>query len=236
MSQPTEASGTPGLIVEACVASVGSAIEAHLGGADRIELNRALDRDGLTPSDTLCHDVVMAVPLPVVVMVRPHDRGYAYTASEWETMEADVDRLLARGAVGVAIGALHEDRTVDAARIRRIVDRAQGAQVVCHRAFDETPDPYEALEALIDCGVSRVLTSGQARTAPEGVDTLARLVELADGRIEILPGAGLSPSNVAPLVEATGCRQVHGTFQDSTAPAGTDRTVVAAVRDALDRC
>ncbi len=184
----------------------------------------------------MCHDVVMAVPLPVVVMVRPHDRGYAYTDGEWDAMEADVERLLARGTVGVAIGALREDRTVDASRIRRIVDRAEGGQVVCHRAFDETPDPYEALEALIDCGVTRVLTSGQARTAPEGVETLARLVEVADGRIEILPGAGLSPSNVSQLVASTGCRQVHGTFQDPTVAAGTNRTVVAAVRDALDRC
>jgi len=81
--------------------------------------------------------------------------------------------------------------------------------VVFHRAFDLTPDPAEALEALIDLGMCRVMTSGQHATALAGAACIATLVGQAAGRIEILPVGGITSSNVLPLLEQTGCDQVH---------------------------
>ena len=181
-------------------------------------------------------------------MIRPRNNGFHYSKVEYAVIRRDVDTYLQRGAAGIAIGFLNQDFSVDGTRTAEIVAQAGLAEIVFHRAFDITPDVSEALEALIDCGVKRILTSGQASTAPEGAEVLAALVRQAAGRIEILPGGGINPSNARRLVEASGCRQLHGTFKKpmsssapllgldrlrAPAPAGTDSGVVAAVRRAV---
>jgi copper homeostasis protein len=82
-------------------------------------------------------------------------------------------------------------------------------RVTFHRAFDVCRDAGRALETLIALGVERVLTSGQAATAPEGAAAIAGLVRQAAGRIGILPGGGVTEENVATLVRATGVTEVH---------------------------
>lgn len=213
------------------MASLEGAQAAAEGGADRLELNRDLDRDGLTPSLGLFGAVSSAVPLPAIVMIRPHDEGYVYARREWHRCRDDVDRFLAAGARGIAIGALTSSSLVDVERIGAVVRQAEGREVVFHRAFDEIEDQADALERLIDGGVRRVLTSGGAPTAVEGIEAIRALVERAGHRIEVLPGAGLSPDNVADLVRRTGCGQVHGTFRGEGDE--TDADVVAAVKRAL---
>lgn len=65
------------------------------------------------------------------------------------------------------------------------------------------------MESLIELGITRILTSGQAATAWEGRELIRQLVEQADGRISILPGAGISVENVTDLIEFTGVSEVH---------------------------
>lgn len=239
---------TDKIIIEACVASVESAVNAQKGGADRLELNSALELDGLTPSPGLYKEVQTAVALPAIVMVRPRNYGFCYSEAEFRAMQDDIDLLLALGADGIAIGILQQDLTIDTLRMLEIREQIGDSQLVCHRAFDVTPEPDIALEQLIDCGVDRVLTSGQAPTAPAGVAQIAKLVEQAKGRIEILPGSGINASNAAVLVHQTACTQIHGTFRNTGIPAptvsgldrlrippppGTNAEVVAAVRQAI---
>ena len=81
-------------------------------------------------------------------------------------------------------------------------------EVTFHRAFDMTRDPRQALEAVIRTGCRRVLTSGGRNTAPEGVGTLRALAAQAAGRIEIMAGSGVNPSN-ARLLAATGVDALH---------------------------
>ena len=236
------------IIIEACVASVASALEAQKGGADRLELNSALELDGLTPSSGLYKEVQTAVSLPVIVMIRPRDYGFCYSEAEFRAMQDDIDLLMALGADGIATGILQQDHTIDTLRMLEIREQIGDSELVCHRAFDVTPNPGIALEQLIDCGVDRVLTSGQAPTAPAGVAQIAKLVQQARGRIEILPGSGINARNAAVLIHQTGCTQIHGTFRNTGIPAptasgldrlripsppGTDAEVVAAVRQAL---
>ncbi len=233
------------IIVEACIESVAAAVEATAGGADRLELNYALALDGLTPSPGLFQQVRAATTLPIVVMIRPRPYGFVYNVPEFATMLADIDAFVEAGADGFAIGILKADGTIDEPRLRQAIAHMQDIPCVFHRAFDVTPDPYTALDTLIACGVQRVLTSGQAATAMEGSTVLQKLVARADGRIEILPGAGITPNNAGALLAATGCNQVHGSFSNPVvkslpepmgldvlkAPAkpGTDQHVVAAV-------
>ena len=98
------------------------------------------------------------------------------------------------------------------------------------RAIDVVPDWREGLEALMELGVTRVLTSGQAPAAPQGADTIRAMRAYAAGRIQILPGCGVRPDNAAALLAESGCEQLHGSFQ-TAAPdlaAGTGPVSFAA--------
>ena len=238
------------VLIEACVASVESAIAAEQGGADRLELNIALELDGLTPSLGLFRQVRAACSLPIIVMIRPRGQGFLYTDHEFATMLEDIEIFKAAGADGFAFGFLTHDFRIDQDRTSRVVEKMGDTEKVVHRAFDITPSMNDALEKLIACGVDRVLTSGQAATAPAGSTQIKQLIDQAQGRIEILPGAGINPSNVAQLVAETGCNQVHGTFRSpappapkasgldalrAIAPPGTDANIVSAIRANLDK-
>lgn len=205
------------VLVELCIASVEDAVAAEAGGADRVELNSALPLGGLTPSAGLLAEVRRAVRVPVVAMARPRAGGFCYAAGEFGVLRRDVDFALDHGADGIAFGVLREDGTVDVGRCREVVRQigeGAGRGAVFHRAFDYTPDPFEALERLIDAGVRRVMTSGQRPTAAEGADLIGALVRRAAGRIEVLPAGGIRPWNATELVARTGCDQVHAALRE----------------------
>ena len=124
-------------------------------------------------------------------------------------MERDAELLLQHGADGIVFGILNRDGTVDAKRTRAMRERTGSRQAVFHRAFDVTPDPFRALEELIDLGITRVLTSGQKPDAPQGSALIQKLIERAAERIEVLPGAGITLENIRQFVAATHCEQVH---------------------------
>jgi copper homeostasis protein len=195
--------------LEICCGSLEDARAAEEGGADRIELCSALCLGGLTPSLGTILEVEARVALPVMVMIRPRAAGFHYRDSEIAVMERDVEAALEAGAEGVVLGALRADGSVDESACRRLRSAAPGREAVFHRAFDVTPDPFRALEQLIDLGFTRVLTSGGGASALEGSASLRRLVDAARGRIEILPVGGIRGHNVQAIVDATGCRQVH---------------------------
>ncbi|MCB9158821.1 MAG: copper homeostasis protein CutC [Caldilineaceae bacterium] len=200
------------MLLEIAAGSVEDCVVAQTGGADRVELNSALALGGLTPSLGTLLEVKQRTRLPVMAMVRPRPGGFCYSDAEFATMLRDADLLLEHGADGLVFGVLHADGRVDAARTAQLVARCGPRAAVFHRAFDVTPDPADALATLIDVGVARVLTSGQAPRALEGADVIRALVTQAAGRIEILPGAGIRPDSVAALLDATGCTQVHASL------------------------
>lgn len=197
------------MLVEIVVQSGEDAVAAERGGAHRVELCAGLALGGLTPSLGLLQTVRSLVELPIMAMVRPREGGFEYSAASFTAMEADVESLVEAGADGVVLGVLRPDGRIDVPRCRRLVYLAQGRPVVCHRAFDATPDPLEALETLIDLGFTRILTGGGKPKALDGVDTLRALIERADGRIEILPGGSIRADNAREIIERTGATQIH---------------------------
>ncbi|MER9185044.1 copper homeostasis protein CutC, partial [Mesorhizobium sp. M0767] len=112
------------------------------------------------------------------------------------------------GAGGVG-GRRAADGTSDEQRMSELAQAAGSLNVTCHRAFDMTRDPTEALETLIRCKVGRVLTSGQRDTALEGADLLADLVRQAGDRIIILGCGGLDPENIRKVRRKTGLSEMH---------------------------
>jgi copper homeostasis protein len=194
------------ILIEAAVESLDATLAAVEGGAHRIELCTDLVHGGTTPDLNLLQ---VQLPIPVFVLVRPRAGDFVYTDAEHRTMLEQISRARNAGAHGIVTGDLSLDRTRD------LIAAARPLPVTFHRAFDVFPDRSETLERLISLGVERVLTSGGAPTAPEGADTIRRLVVQAKDRIAILPGGGINADNVARLVKQTGVREVHFSVKDA---------------------
>ncbi|HWY56497.1 MAG TPA: copper homeostasis protein CutC [Terriglobales bacterium] len=227
------------VLLEICCGSIDDAIEAEKGGADRVELCSALFLGGLTPSVGTIQEAKRRLKIPIMVMVRPRGGGFAYSEAELASMERDTEAALENGADGIVFGVLQSDGAIDIPRCRRIRRLIGKRQAVFHRAFDVTPDPFEALEQLVDVGITRVLTSGQKDSAPEGVELIKKLIERAGDRIEILPGGGIQVWNLKEMVEQIACRQVHltawGTVLDTSTHARPAITFGGALHPPEDR-
>ncbi len=196
------------VLVELCVEGVDAAITAAAAGADRIELCASLLEGGITPSLGTINATLAAVTVPVMVMVRPRGGDFLYTPREFATMLDDVATFRATTA-GVVFGCLTADGAIDEPRTRALVAQAKPRDCTFHRAFDMTADPVAALEALIRCGVPRVLTSGQAPTAREGQHLLAALHRQAAGRIIVMGCGALRRDTIAEVHRATGLAEFH---------------------------
>ena len=197
------------VLLEICCGSLNDALEAQLGGADRVELCSALFLGGLTPSAATIMEARARLKIPFVAMVRPRSGGFCYSDAEMSVMERDAEFASASGADGIVLGVLHDDGTVDVNRCKCLRTIAREQQAVFHRAFDVVPEPFRALDQLVDLGFTRILTSGQRKNAADGWELISRLIDYAKGRIEIFPGGGIGPGNIRDVVARTGCNQVH---------------------------
>jgi len=197
------------ILFEICVEGVDGAVAAERGGGDRIELCASLVEGGITPSRGTVRATLGAVRAPVMVMVRPRGGDFLYSPLEFASMRDDVAALRETGAAGVVFGCLTSDGLIDEERTRELVAAARPLSVTVHRAFDMTDDPEGALEALIRCGVDRVLTSGQAPDAIDGLPVLKRLVAQAAGRIVVLGCGALRPDTIGTVVRESGLNELH---------------------------
>ena len=226
--------------VEICCGSFADALSAEKGGAHRIELNAALPLGGLTPSVASLKLVKERTSLKVICMARPRAAGFAYSDDEFHQMRNEVQELLSAGADGIAFGILAPDATIDLSRSRLLSDiiHEAGATAVFHRAFDLTPQPFDAIEALIEIvHADRVLTSGQRPTALAGAPLLAQLQKNYAAHIEILPGSGIKPENVAQLIRETGVTQVHASCKGAAEDPTTRSPFVSfAYREGGEAC
>ncbi len=200
------------MIFEVCLQSVDDAVAAQAGGAQRVELCAALVEGGITPSLGTIQACRDAVDIDIMVMIRPRGGDFDYTEWELDSMAKDIAHCKKIGVTGVVFGMLEHDGQVARTQVQRMVEEAgKNLSVTFHRAFDVSAEPFAALETLVELGVDRVLTSGQAATVPEGKDLIRQLVERATGRIGILPGCGIVPESVAELVAYTGVSEFHAT-------------------------
>ena len=219
-------------LLEVCVADQHSIYAAALGGAHRIELCSALEADGLTPSQGLIRYARRFPSLRLHVLIRPRTGDFIYNGDELEIMRSDILSAKRLGADGVVIGALTREGDIDVDACRELIKAAGNIDVTFHRAFDHCRAPRQALEQIIALGCSRLLTSGQAATAEEGIPLLRQLVEQAAGRIIIMPGAGVTPAGARRILDATGATEIHGSLRSSHSVAGrlaTDPMYVEAV-------
>ncbi|MBQ5714546.1 MAG: copper homeostasis protein CutC [Bacteroidaceae bacterium] len=198
--------------LEVCCGDLQSVRAAIEGGAHRVELCEALELDGLTPSEAMMESAI-GMGIPVQVLIRVREGDFVYNKDEICKMQNDIRLARKLGAAGVVIGALMPDGSIDEEATRCMMDEAEGLSVTFHRAFDVCRKPEEALEKIISLGCHRLLTSGQATTAEQGIPMLKKLIEQADGRIIIMPGAGVNPQNASRILEETGALEIHGSLR-----------------------
>eukprot|EP00069_Balaena_mysticetus_P022136 bmy_14138T0 len=182
-----KAGAANGFLMEVCVDSVESAVNAERGGADRIELCSGLVEGGTTPSMGVLQVVKQYVQIPVFVMIRPRGGDFLYSDREVEVMKADIRLAKLYGADGLVFGALTEDGHIDKELCMSLVAICRPLPVTFHRAFDMVHDPMAALETLLTLGFERVLTSGCDSSALEGLPLIKRLIDQAKGRIVVMP-------------------------------------------------
>ena len=195
-------------LLEICVDDLDGVEAAATGGADRIELCSGLALGGLSPSPSFAASALEG-GLVVHAMVRPRPGDFVYSAEELALMIAEVRMLASAGVHGVVVGATRVDGSPDTDSLARLRDAAAGIHIVLHRAIDLAPDPIQAIELACSLGYDHVLSSGGAATAAEGAEMLAQMVAAAAGRLSIIAGSGITPDNVASLMQATRVPVVH---------------------------
>ncbi|GAB3785165.1 copper homeostasis protein CutC [Dyella agri] len=196
-------------MLEVAANSVASAVAAQAGGAGRVELCAALELGGLTPSQAVIAMVRERLRIPLYVLIRPRAGDFLYDDDECEAMRRDIETCVGLGCDGVVLGVLDADGEVDMERCYGLIAAAGHLGITFHRAFDLVRDPRRALDDVIALGCERVLTSGGQASALAGAALIREMIGQANGRIAIMPGAGVTADNLTALATATGACEFH---------------------------
>ncbi len=186
-----------------------SAIIAFENGADRIELCDGLSEGGTTPDFETAKLLREKINIPIFVMIRPRGGDFTYSDEEFAQMKSDLVQLKTLNVDGFVFGILDENDQINVEKNKELVELAQPYQCTFHRAFDRAKGLEDSLEKVIECGFKTILTSGQKFNVSEGKENLKKLVELSNGRIEILVGGGLRSTNIEELRDFTKAGYFH---------------------------
>ena len=206
------------MVVEIVVFNLESALKAQEGGADRIELCDNPAEGGTTPSAGTIELARQNLSIDVYVMIRPRAGDFCYSNYDFHAMKRDIVQCQKASVDGLVFGILNPDGTLDKKRCRELISRARPLKVTCHRAFDMTRDPFDALEDCIEAGFDRILTSGQQAQAVDGASLIGELLKKANGRISIMAGSGVNEDTVQEVVRRSGVQEIHfsaATYKDS---------------------
>ncbi len=199
------------LILEACVESLEEAILAEKKGAGRIELCSRLDLDGLTPDRKLIELVIHTLNIPVKVMIRPLAGDFVYTTDEFSGMKNIIQFCKHAGAQGVVFGMLDKSGQLNFEQIQLLAELAAPLEVTIHKAIDQTPDPVASLSSLLQIGrIASILTSGGATTAMEGKDVIKKMLQVSEGKINIIAAGKITNQNLDEIHQLIGAREYHG--------------------------
>jgi copper homeostasis protein len=232
------------------------------GIATRLEICRALDQDGLTPSVEVVSSIRRSIE---AAGIRPPDLAVLFQETApppdrrrcgSEVFRLDVEgrrrlrdlapRYAAEGVSAIVIGLLDEDGEIDFEACAGLVahHREHGLDTAFHRAFDFTPDPKASLERLSRAGVVRTLSAGAPGLDPAGhsdAARCARLGELAafgrrlDPPVDIIPCGGIRAHNGEHFLAVTG--HLHASCRvafDDGGGVGFDETEATRLREMVD--
>jgi copper homeostasis protein len=224
-------------LLEVIACTVEDAVEAELGGADRIELCRALMIGGLTPDSMLVRQVMKRARIPVRVMLRETDSPTTYGEADFARIEEHLRRISDLEIDGLVMGFVSSGE-VETRKLERVLALAPHRQVTFHRAFDEVTDRFAALQVLKRYSqVDRILTNGVDDDPEERRTRLEGLQSAAAPEITVIAAGGTDEQMLRALACSKIVREIHvGRAARSpaihTAPVMRDR--VEHVRRLID--
>ena len=195
--------------IEIACFNLDSAIIAQNTGADRVELCADMLVGGTTPTIEIIKQAREHLNIDLYIMIRPRGGNFVYSDSEFEQMKSEIEAIKKLGVNGFVFGILKDDNTINIEQNLELVELAKSFPCTFHRAFDEILDYEKALENVISCGFSTILTSGTFPNVMEGKEVLKQLVKQANNRIEIMPGGGLRSTNISELDEMVNTNWYH---------------------------
>ena len=210
-------------VLEIAANSLGSALAAQEGGADRIELCDNLSEGGTTPSYGTLAITRDRLRIPLYVLIRPRAGDFCYDAAEVEVMLRDIESCVRLGCDGVVIGALDTQGDVDEAVCRELIAAAGLLGVTFHRAFDAVRDQARALDTIIGLGCERVLTSGGEADALAGAERIAGFVKQVGSRLRMMAGAGIDASNIQEVATRSNAHEFHSSGRGMRASTSRHR-------------
>lgn len=219
--------------IEIACFNIEAARIAQRHGADRVEFCADMQVGGTTPNLQETEILRRELHIPVHVMIRPRGGDFVYSAEEFAQMKNDILTYSTLGVDGFVFGLLDTGGNIDKQQNKALVELAGGKPCTFHRAFDEVSDSAQALEDIIACGFTTVLTSGCAPNVDLGQEELKRLVQQACDRIAIMPGGGLRSTNIERIWRETGAAYFHSsaiTDGSETAVAEEVNALVKVVR------
>lgn len=196
-------------LLEVIASTVEDAVEAELGGADRIELCRALMVGGLTPDSMLVRQVMKRARIPVRVMLRETDASTTYGEAEFARIEEHLRRIRDLEVDGLVMGFVRNGE-VETQKLERVLTLAPNRRVTFHRAFDEVADRIAALQELKRYSqVDRILTNG-VDDDPQGRRTrLEGLQSAAAPEITVIAAGGTDEKMLRSLAASSIIREIH---------------------------
>ena len=200
--------------------NLDSALIAEENGADRIELCADLHLGGTTPTIAMIEAAKFMLTVDLFIMIRPRGGDFFYAEDEFQQMKASILQIKKLNVDGFVFGILNEDNSVNINQNTELVNLAKPIPCTFHRAFDKVQNYKTALDDVIFCGFSTILTSGTFLNVMEGKALLKELVFQAKDRITIMPGGGLRSANIEELDELVNAEFYHSS-------AITDETEIA---------
>ena len=202
------------MIIEVCAESYEYALKAEKAGADRIELCKDLNLDGLTPDYESAKRTIDSLNIPVFTLIRPREGDFIYSDEEFELMKSDIVKFKEMGCKGIVSGVLNDDNSINLERTKELVELSRPLEFTFHRAFDLVINPLDEIKKLIEIDVDRVLTSGQKKTAIDGIKLIKKLNKKSKNKIIIMPGGKIQKKNIF-YFKKCGVKELHGTFKNN---------------------
>ena len=203
------------MILEVCANSYESAINAEKGGAHRIELCENLSVGGLTPNFELAKKVINELNIPVFILIRPRGGNFIYSNEEFEQIKKDIILFKKIGCKGIVSGILTKNKKLDINKTKELIKLSRQLEFTFHRAFDEVLNPINVLHQLIKLRADRILTSGQKKTAIDGIELIKKLINISNNTIKIMPGSGINSTNILEINKLN-INEIHGSFSKSS--------------------
>lgn len=204
-----------------------SALIAQKAGADRVELCADISVGGTTPTIEMIQQACKNLSIDLFVMIRPRGGNFVYSELELEQMVSEIKTIKKLGVNGFVFGILDVDKTVNIEQNKALIELAKPLPCTFHRAFDEVFNYKKALEDIVSCGFSTILTSGTFPNVMEGKEVLKQLVIHANNRIEIMPGGGLRSTNISELDKIVNANWYHSSAIINNSESANYEEVIA---------